>query len=51
VEEGVSPPQQGSPPLSFAPKIAEAQPTPLSTVIASVGQFFWHAPHSMQSDE
>lgn len=30
--------------------MAEAQPTPLSTSIASVGQFFWHAPHSMQSD-
>jgi hypothetical protein len=49
-DEGASPPQQGSPPLIFEPKMAEAQPTPLSTIIASVGQFFWHAPHSMQAD-
>jgi hypothetical protein len=40
VDVGASPPQQGFSPLIFEPKIAEAQPTPLSTIIASVGQFF-----------
>jgi hypothetical protein len=27
--------------------MAYAQPTPLSTLSAPVGQFSWHAPHSM----
>jgi hypothetical protein len=30
--------------------IAVAQPTPLFTVMARVGQLIWHAPHSMQRD-
>lgn len=29
--------------------MAEAQPTPLSTTMAPVGQFLWQAPHSMQA--
>jgi len=29
--------------------IAAAQPTPLSTFSAPVGQLSWHAPHSMQA--
>ena len=29
--------------------IAVAQPTPLSTRMAPVGQLIWHAPHSMQA--
>jgi len=56
-----SPPQQGAsgPPqeqlsISFPRRaaliIAQAQPTPLCTSIAWVGQLRAHAPHSMQSD-
>jgi hypothetical protein len=34
--------------VSAAIIIAVAQPTPLSTAIAFVGQLRWHAPHSIQ---
>jgi len=37
-------------PVKAALNMAAAQPTPLSTVIAPVGQFSAQAPHSMHSD-
>ena len=46
---GSGPPHDGSfSPRSAALIIAAAQPTPLSTFNAPVGQLSWHAPHSMQ---
>lgn len=47
---GSGPPHVGSfSPRSAALIIAAAQPTPLSTLSAPVGQLSWHAPHSMQA--
>jgi hypothetical protein len=53
-QEPSGPPQEHSPlsmsfPRMAAPIIAHAQPTPLSTSMACTGQFFAHAPHSMQA--
>jgi hypothetical protein len=52
-QEPSGPPQLHSVSISFprsaAPIIAHAHPTPLWTSIACTGQFFAHAPHSMQA--
>jgi len=52
-QEPDSPPQLHSVSISFprsaAPIIAHAHPTPLWTSMACTGQFFAHAPHSMQA--
>src|SRR5674476_1096140 len=54
-QEPTSPPSTHSPlsillPLSAAPIIAHAQPTPLCTSIDWTGQFRAHAPHSIHED-
>jgi hypothetical protein len=36
-------------PVSAETIMADAQPTPLFTLMAAAGQFIWQAPHSMQA--